>query len=83
MKQYYIFHAVLPSFDEEVEQERKYVGSVCAESLEQAYQKSQNLDRHWNKYAPCRSTSVGDVIQEDDVDYLVAGIGFKAIIQTK
>lgn len=81
MKQYYIFHAVMPSFTEEPVQERKYVGSVCAESLEDAYQKSQNFDRHWNKYAPCRSTSVGDVIQEDDVDYVVAGVGFNAIIQ--
>jgi hypothetical protein len=83
MKTYHIFHAVMPQFEEIIEQERKYVGSVLAESLEHAFVRSQNLERHWNQQSPCRSTSVGDVIQSEDnnIDYLVAGIGFKALIQ--
>lgn len=83
MKTYHIFHAVMPQFEEHAEQERKYVGSVLAESLEHAFVRSQNHERHWNQQSPCRSTSVGDVIQseDNDIDYLVAGVGFKALIQ--
>lgn len=81
MKTYHIFHAVHPSFEEVVDQHRKYVGSVIAESLDEAYTKSQNFDRYWNREKPCRSTSIGDVIQEDDVDFMVAGIGFTMIVR--
>ena len=83
MKKFHIFHAELPSFTEEPEQKRKYAGCVVAESLEQAFVRSQNLDRHWNQKKPCRSTSVGDVIQVDDTDYLVTGTSFVALIEHK
>lgn len=82
MKTYHIFHAINPQFEENVNQQRKYAGSVEADSLEQAYFKSQNWERHWNQQSPCRSTSVGDVIQDEDaVDFLVAGVGFRALIE--
>lgn len=81
MKEYHILHAVLPSYTDEPQQERKHVGSVVAASLEEAFIKSQNLERHWNKHKPCRSTSVGDVIQDGDVDYVVSGVGFNILIQ--
>lgn len=79
MKTFFILHAVVPTFDEEPDQYRKCVGEVTATCLEEAYFKSQNLDRHWNKTKPCRSTSIGDVIQVDDKNFLVAGSGFLLI----
>lgn len=82
MRTFHIFHAVCPEFTEALDQHRQYVGSVTAESVEQAFVRSQNLERHWNQQKPCRSTSIGDIIQEEgqDIDYLVAGIGFKVLI---
>lgn len=81
LKEYHILHAELPSFTEEPQQKRKCVGSVFAESIEDAFLKSQNHTRHWNIQKPCRSTSIGDVIQDDGVDYIVAGVGFKALVE--
>lgn len=81
MKTYHIFHAVNPCFEEVEDQQRKYVGSVEATCLEEAYFKTQNFDRYWNKYKPCRSTSIGDIIQQDDVDFMVAGVGFTMIVR--
>lgn len=68
-------------FTETEAQERKIVGTVEAESLNGAYYKSQNLLDNWNKEEPCRSTSVGDVIQEDSKFFLVCGLGFKEILE--
>lgn len=82
-KHFYIFHAVQPTFTEEPKQQRKYAGTVVAENLQEAYAKSQNNDRHWNTKKPCRSTSVGDVIQEGDNNFLITGTDFVALIEQK
>jgi len=79
MGQYHIFHAVNPTFTEDKVQQRKYVGFVEAESEEMAYQKSQNFEELWNPTNPCRSTSVGDVIQGNDGFYLVKNFGFELL----
>lgn len=76
MPQFHIYHAVNPTFTSEFEQTREYAGFVEAESLEEAYQASQNLTDQWNPTNPCRSTSIGDVIQDDEDFYVVAEIGF-------
>jgi len=91
MKQYHIFHAIADQFKftETVYQPRIYVGFVQATSIEQAYFLSQNQEELWNKDfiphvwdkdAPCRSTSVGDVIQDDDKFFMVCGTGFKELV---
>lgn len=80
MKQYYIFHAISPlKFTETEIQPREYTGFVVADSLEKAFILSQNDENVWNTANPCRSTSVGDVIQDDDKFYMVCGIGFKEL----
>jgi hypothetical protein len=79
MKTFFILHVVIPTFNEEPNQNRKCVGEVKATCLEEAYFKSQNLDRHWNFKKPCRSTSIGDVIQVDDKDFMVASSGFQLL----
>lgn len=76
MPQFHIYHAINPTFTEEFKQNRKYVGFVEAEDLEGAYSASQNLINNWNPSQPCRSTSIGDVIQDDEAFYVVSGIGF-------
>lgn len=92
MKQYHIFHATSPlRFTETEIQPRQYVGFVEANSIEEAFKKSQNggiynsTGNHeglpWNPTNPCRSTSVGDVIQDDDKFFMVCGIGFKELIE--
>lgn len=83
MDQYSIYQCTSKkySFTEEEDQPRAYVGSVEANSLEMAYRKSQNLDWPWNLNAPCRSTSVGDVIHGPDGHYMVCGMGFKKLDQ--
>ena len=76
--QYHIFHAVGPrKFTETSYQPREYAGFVEASSLEDAYTKSQNDENPWNPHNPCRSTSVGDVIQDDSGFYMVLGMGFR------
>ena len=79
MKQFHIHHSksLLPL---EIDiQPREYAGFVEAESLDEAYSKSQNFSGPWNPTNPCRSTSVGDIIQDDDKFYMVCGIGFKLL----
>ncbi len=91
MNEYHIYHCNgINKFEEIEHQPRKYVGSIYAESIERAFQRSQN-DRHtngeeeqlnndiWNPTNPCRSTSVGDVIQDEDKFFMVCGTGFKEI----
>jgi len=46
------------------------------DALEYAYCKTQNIDGPWNPSSPCRSTSVGDVLELDGKHYVVAPIGF-------
>ncbi len=78
MKKFQIHHAIGENrFTETVLQVRTYAGYVEAETLEQAYQKAQNTEDYWNKTNPCRSTSIGDLIQDGDKSYLVCNIGFK------
>jgi hypothetical protein len=82
MKQYHIFHAISPlKFTETEIQPREYTGFVVADSLEKAFILSQNDENVWNTANPCRSTSVGDIIQDDDKFYMVCGIGFKELIE--
>lgn len=80
MEQYHIYHATGKNkFTEVVEQPREYAGYVFANSLEEAFVNAQNIDDEWNPTNPCRSTSVGDVIQADDGFYMVCSTGFKLL----
>lgn len=83
MQQYHIHHSVdrIKMFTPEVNQKREYVGFVEAESLDDAFHKSQNLDRdiNWNPTNPKRSTSVGDIIQDNEGFYLVEDVGFRKL----
>lgn len=81
MEQFHIYHATQPGlmFTETIEQPRKYAGFVQANSLEEAFKLSQNLEGEWNPVNPCRSTSIGDVIQADNGFYMVKGIGFELL----
>lgn len=76
MAQYHIYQANNPTFDQTIKQFRQYAGVVEADTLNEAYALSQNVDEPWNKYKPCRSTSVGDVIQAPDGFHLVCNVGF-------
>ena len=77
---YHIHHSTGEHRFEEVEiQPRENAGFVEAESLQEAFVKSQNDINPWNEVHPCRSTSVGDIIQEHDKFYMVCGIGFKLL----
>lgn len=77
--QYHIHLAVGPRmFTETDSQPRDYAGFVEANSLEDAFAKSQNTGlEHWNPYQPCRSSSVGDVIQDETGFYMILGTGFR------
>lgn len=80
MKQYHIYHATgANKFNPVEDQPRSYVGFVQAESVEDAFMKSQNLEGDWNTVNPCRSTSVGDIILDNDDFYMVLGSGFKLL----
>jgi hypothetical protein len=79
MMQFEIYHVTNPKFKDAPIQDRKHVGSVTADTLEEAFVLSQNFMNPWNKDQPCRSTSVGDVIERAGVKYVVCGNGFKQI----
>jgi len=81
MKQYHIFHAISPlRFTETEIQPREYAGFVQANSIEKAFEYAQNDHIDW-AMNEVRSTSVGDVIQDDDKFFMVCGIGFKELVQ--
>ena len=82
MKQYHIFHATHPGlrFTETEIQPRQYVGFVEANSLEKAFEYAQNDHVDW-AMNEVRSTSVGDIIQDDDKFFMVCGMGFKELIE--
>lgn len=86
MEQYHIYHCTQAGvrFTETENQPRVYAGFVQADSLEEAYMLSQNQGDGdvWNAVNPCRSTSVGDVIQSDEGFYMVCGIGFRLLDET-
>lgn len=78
--QYHIYQAVGPEqFTETENQTRVYAGFVETSSLESAYLLSQNHAEPWNSYNPCRSTSIGDVIQDDKGFYMVCNLGFRLL----
>lgn len=77
--QYHIHQSNPPHFTEDVHQYRDYVGFVEANSVEEAFRLSQNGEKSWNATNPCRSTSVGDIIQAPDGFYMVKGIGFQKL----
>jgi hypothetical protein len=80
MAQFHIYHSIGKDRFQEVENQlREYAGFVEANSLKEAYVLSQNQDENWNITNPCRSTSVGDVIQADDGFYMVCGTGFQLL----
>lgn len=81
MRQFQIFHATGKDRFQEVKvQPRIYAGYVEANSLEEAYRLAQNEEDVWNAVAPCRSTSVGDVIQDGDSFHMVLGKGFRQLL---
>jgi hypothetical protein len=81
MALYLIYHCYEPNGFQEVDvQPRKYVGCVEAISLDEAYYLSQNFDEPWNPITPCRSTSVGDIIQSDDDFFMVCNSGFQLLL---
>jgi len=73
----------------------EFVGYIDAANLEEVYMKTQNIDEAWtskieasqlslSKRAGCRSTSMGDVILDDDSsEYAVASFGFDNITSTR
>ena len=82
MPLYNIFHCINPTFSEDFDQLRDFEGVVEADSLEDAYLKTQNLDEYgWNGSNESRSTSVGDLIQEQASGelFMVMGFGFKSM----
>ena len=80
MATYKIHHATSESMFSHVEnQPRILVGQIEASSIDDAYFKTQNWNEPWNMATPCRSTSVGDVIESDEGFYMVCGIGFKLL----
>lgn len=83
MELYKIYHATSEArFSEVLEQDRKLVGTVEANCLEDAYQASQNIGHNWNELSPCRSSSIGDAIQSPEGNvYVVMGMGFECIHQ--
>jgi hypothetical protein len=81
---YDIYFAINPSYDDDPDQEREFVGNVYANSLEEAFKNSQNLFQDWNPLNPCRSTSVGDAIKDPEGRlHMVCGMGFKEIFEPK
>lgn len=81
MTQYHIFHSKPNKFmfTETEIQPREYVGFVNANSIEEAFKLSQNIESDWNPTNPCGSTSVGNVIQENDKFFMVCSVGFKEL----
>lgn len=77
---YHIHHSTgINKFEEVEKQPREYAGFVQATSIQQAFELSQNADEPWNTFYPCRSTSVGDVIQDGDKFFMVCGTGFREL----
>jgi hypothetical protein len=80
MKTYRIWHATGENrFMPVADQPREFVGTVEAESLDDAFRMSQNFVLHWNLENPCRSTSVGDVIEDETGFHMVCGMGFQTL----
>lgn len=85
-KTYFIHHCVnlvdvVGVYKETKNVARKYVGSVEAYTLNGAFIASQNDNSDWEKLGQ-RSTSVGDIIQDEDGFHLVCNIGFETLLFT-
>jgi hypothetical protein len=71
--------------------EQKYVSvaSITTDSLDKAYERTNNIDQSWVKNNGvtvdqvydngCRSTSMGDILEYKNKFYLVSSIGFTEI----
>jgi hypothetical protein len=81
LKVYHIFLAVNSSalFTEEQFQIRKYVATVVARDLEEAFKLAQNDFNPEYASKKQRSCSVGDLIQDNEGFYMVCSSGFKLI----
>lgn len=78
---FHIYHCIDEEdmFTDKEKQPRKYVGSVMAEDLDDAFKMAQNdFNPEYRKYN-VRSTSIGDLIQDDYGFYMVSGTGMKLI----
>jgi hypothetical protein len=81
LKMYHIYHAINKKymFTEHEKQPRKYIGFVLAKDMNEAYNLSQNdFNPEYRQYK-ARSTSVGDLIQDNYGFYMVANEGFKLL----
>lgn len=80
-RMFMIHHANGPKrFTETDVMPREYAGFVHAESIEEAFKLSQNdFNPEWASQEN-RSTSVGDIIQDDDKFFMVCGMGFKELV---
>lgn len=74
------------SYDEEVTGTITKVATIESNSLEEAFELTQNLAQPWTKNERVkaeaeifRSTSAGDVMELDNLFYFVADFGFKQI----
>ncbi len=86
-----IYHQTSPNFRPYTEQfDRDKFTSVGVlstdlsgdDALEAIYCRTQNLSAPWNPNAPCRSTSVGDVMEIEGEYYSVAPCGFTRLPQS-
>jgi len=81
LKMFHIYHSMNKKymFSEHEHQPREYIGYVMAKDIDDAFVKSQNdFGEEYREYKK-RSTSVGDLIQDDYGFYMVCNIGFKLI----
>ena len=78
--EFHIHHVVSPTFDSKSESNTitKYAGTVRANSLQDAFIKSQCIDGNENQWNT-RSTSVGDYIQSPIGVYRVEPISFSLV----
>lgn len=85
-----IYHSKQSNFFAESLPKESYqtVATIEASSLDEAYLKSQNIDSCWvndpdvdSTLENCRSTSVGDIIINNDENqaYMVMDIGFEKV----
>ena len=81
LNQYHIYHSMNKKymFTEHEHQPRKYAGYVMAGDMEEAVELSQNSAKEWNPVNPQRSTSTGDIVQDDYGFYMVCTKGFRLL----
>lgn len=81
LSMFHIYHCIEKQymFTDRERQTRKYVGSVMAKDLDDAFRMAQNdFNEDYRKYK-VRSTSIGDLIQDDYGFYMITGIGMKLL----